>query len=577
MKRSVLPLALLPLSFSLSCKHLPENNSRSKSIQDFDGITLLPSTSYTIAYGQDVSIVLNTISQRPTSNAEMLINRLELTIEGESGKDKDACRTSLAKVSSRQKGETAPLEEQSRNEEKKTITYVTNSDEQPHAFTEVVLAFGSAEPLTCKVTIQGTGIWREEGDMGYKIVSDNPARDREIRAYGSTYEHRLRHYLWHTSRGMWTRLEKRMQTLKEKVEAAKKEGKEAEKDDVETIKDLEDTVAQYKKIGWEPPRYFRSTAPETVKTGAGEDFLYMHHKMLSRLKAYLKTKNLEMCEPWSEIPGPEDGNFPVAGPERKELDGNKSDEFYNVEIKTWEKIYQQESVNEAELVNDVKAYYEKNNHGQADNEARAKAAVQRLLAPREDFKYQGVKGISLSEYGYRLEATIHNSMHMRWAYEGASRPSAADPLDREGWAKGWAESFDNPSYDWLGDTYSSHVHPWFYRLHGWVDARLQTWLSINGYKSIGLKDECPKLEQPCYAWLSDARYADKGDGIPWEGPVVKEEGGSSAMSLHAHAAPVPNLSKRALEKTRGLRSEFEMMDQILLHPKRKVELEKKTK
>jgi hypothetical protein len=39
--------------------------------------------------------------------------------------------------------------------------------------------------------------------------------------------------------------------------------------------------------------------------------------------------------------------------------------------------------------------------------------------------------------------------------------------------------WDDPSYNWLGDTYSSHVNPTFWKLHGWVDRCIDGWMAAN--------------------------------------------------------------------------------------------------
>jgi hypothetical protein len=82
-------------------------------------------------------------------------------------------------------------------------------------------------------------------------------------------------------------------------------------------------------------------------------------------------------------------------------------------------------------------------------------------------------GWSLGELGSRLEFTIHNQMHMRWCAEPAAtgiRPDTnvthPDSIDPE---------WDDPKYDWLGDTYSSHVNAMFWKVHGWVDNRIEDW------------------------------------------------------------------------------------------------------
>lgn len=51
-----------------------------------------------------------------------------------------------------------------------------------------------------------------------------------------------------------------------------------------------------------------------------------------------------------------------------------------------------------------------------------------------------------------------------------------DPIDSDSIATKW----DDPAYDWLGDTYSSHVNPVFWKLHGWIDDCIEAWASANG-------------------------------------------------------------------------------------------------
>ncbi len=39
--------------------------------------------------------------------------------------------------------------------------------------------------------------------------------------------------------------------------------------------------------------------------------------------------------------------------------------------------------------------------------------------------------------------------------------------------------WDDVSYAWLGDTYSSHVNSIFWKIHGWVDDRIEDWKRAN--------------------------------------------------------------------------------------------------
>ncbi len=39
--------------------------------------------------------------------------------------------------------------------------------------------------------------------------------------------------------------------------------------------------------------------------------------------------------------------------------------------------------------------------------------------------------------------------------------------------------WDDPKYDYLGEFYSSHVNPLFWRLNGWVDDRIEDWFKAH--------------------------------------------------------------------------------------------------
>ena len=39
----------------------------------------------------------------------------------------------------------------------------------------------------------------------------------------------------------------------------------------------------------------------------------------------------------------------------------------------------------------------------------------------------------------------------------------------------FSDKWSSPKYDFLGEFYSSHVNPVFWRLHGWVDDRIEDW------------------------------------------------------------------------------------------------------
>ncbi|HET9237870.1 MAG TPA: hypothetical protein VFO10_11495 [Oligoflexus sp.] len=245
-------------------------------------------------------------------------------------------------------------------------------------------------------------------------------------------------------------------------------------------KDKDALISHYGP-GVAPPQRNRQGTPD------GEDFLYMHHNMLKTISQSMASQGKTMVPAWKVLPRFDDKNHPST-------DWGSDQETFD----TWEKDYR-----------DI----------------------------------EKVKGMTLGEYGQRIEQTIHNNMHMRFL-NPADMEIPGDPLDPE-WERKFSRLFDDPSYDYLGGTYSSHVNPVFFMLHGWVDDRIQTWLEAHGYKSIGSAEECSG-KTDCYVWLSDKAYAADIDRKPWEG--VAPGPSRNGMALHQHSVPtgpVPGLSVKA--------------------------------
>jgi len=199
-------------------------------------------------------------------------------------------------------------------------------------------------------------------------------------------------------------------------------------------------------LGWEPPRPARrpgvgGRADTILDNDSGEDFLYMHRQMIGTVNQTLAgDPNYPKVQGWTQIPRPSDVDYPVppawdTGDSQLNnyLNTVKSDQTFNASFVTWERDY--------------------------TDPAR-------------------LRQMSLGEFGARLEFTIHNQMHMRWCAEPVTtgirpdvEPAAVNTIDTK---------WDAPAYDWLGDTYSSHVHSTFWKLHGWVDDRIDVWARANG-------------------------------------------------------------------------------------------------
>ena len=244
-----------------------------------------------------------------------------------------------------------------------------------------------------------------------------PQVPEDISRMMATREWRMHHFLWHEIRNGWLQFDEATQ----------------------------DTIRQ---LGWEPPRPAQ-TAPDAsgqsgpdLTNNSGEDFLYMHQQMIQTVNSELARvadPDYSRVQGWPSVPKPSDADYPVPPAWQSGdpgLDGYlvnvKSDATFNSSFQPWQKMYTDPA---------------------------------RLAA------------WSLGELGARLEFTIHNQMHMRWCSEPAAgmRPDI-DVTHPETIDAKW----DDVSYDWLGDTYSSHVNSVFWKVHGWVDDRIEDWKKANG-------------------------------------------------------------------------------------------------
>ncbi len=282
----------------------------------------------------------------------------------------------------------------------------------------------------------------------------NPELPAQVINAMATRAQRMHHYLWHTIRDNWLRY----------------------------TKDVQQKIAA---LGWEPPRPAIDANNVVLLTNnSGEDFLYMHRQMIGMVNTILAQvgdPNYPKVEGWTQVPPPGDPDFPVppawfdpsddqADRDFKSLQRVKSDVFYEKRFKMWERMYTDPNF---------------------------------------------LKGMSLGELGARIEFTIHGSMHMRWAAApGANRPEPPDASQAETIIP---VAWDDPRYNYLGEFYSSHVNPIFWKVHGWVDDRIEGWRYANGV--LG--------------------------GIPWTGTWVGKMPDMPAMagapSLHAILAD-PTLS-----------------------------------
>lgn len=126
---------------------------------------------------------------------------------------------------------------------------------------------------------------------------------------------------------------------------------------------------------------------------------------------------------------------------------------------------------------------------------------------------QYLSALSLGELGALIEFSVHNDMHMRWA-SSPHHPKTGEAIP-SGRADGDIRDFwDDPNYDFLGEFYSSHVNPIFWRLHGWVDDRINDWFRSHEAAHPGevVKNTVQNVE-----WFKKGKWVHTDS--PWAGPA----------------------------------------------------------
>jgi hypothetical protein len=195
------------------------------------------------------------------------------------------------------------------------------------------------------------------------------------------------------------------------------------------------------ELGWAPPRPARqyvNGVPKCphVTNGSGEDFLYFHREMIVQYHSLMSEAG-QAPVVWVEIPQPGDPGNEVppawAVPGRptfeRRITALKSDQFYWSRMRWWDQ----------EFKNPI------------------------YLAT-----------LTLGELGAILEFSVHNDMHIRWSALPRD-PDTNEPLATGRPDSDFSTKWDNPRYNTLLEFYSSHVHPFFWRLHGWIDDRINDW------------------------------------------------------------------------------------------------------
>jgi hypothetical protein len=276
--------------------------------------------------------------------------------------------------------------------------------------------------------------------------------------------HRLHHAVWHGVRNGWLGLSPRRQRA-------------------------------ITALGWEPPRPARhSDGAPCIDNGSGEDFLFMHRQMINEVNSALRRQRKQPIKGWDTVPAPgsliDDDNpgSPIGNPDGfavpptwissdeqqdRRLAALKSDQFYWTRMLWWDRKF-------------------------------------------KDPQY--LRTLTLGELGSLIEFSVHNDMHMRWSsvprdpQDGKPVPDGRDSSDI---SKRW----DTPTYDHLGDFYSSHVNPVFWRLHGWVDDRINDWFEAHQQAHPGaVVQKTVTINNVKFTWFERGQWVVAPD--PWCGPSM---------------------------------------------------------
>jgi hypothetical protein len=297
--------------------------------------------------------------------------------------------------------------------------------------------------------------------------------------------HRLIHAVWHTLRG--------------RIRVPDNSGRI-----VTTWYILDDSSKnKIRELGWfldRPP--FTETGSLILDNGAGEDFLFMHRKMITMIRDEYQSKGVPYIQSWraTSLPSPTIPQFVYTEKDDPENPGRKIFQLNPLETGNMIPLPPFDPANEENNVVDFMKSSEF-----FSNVMRHTANI--FSNPRY------LATLSLGALGNLIEFTIHGWMHNRWAHDkGAflSDPKTGDPIFRNTFD--FDPMWDDPKYDYLGEFYSSHVHPLFWRLHGWVDDRIENW--FNAHESIH-KGEIERHDYDGVSWFKPGKWVQVNKPFYW--------------------------------------------------------------
>jgi hypothetical protein len=270
-------------------------------------------------------------------------------------------------------------------------------------------------------------------------------------------QHRLFHQLWHASRDRWHTLPK-------------------------------DKRNSLRGLGWQPgPVKHERDARGRRKhrNASGIDFLFMHRHML------LHARSLQPdLVSWQQLPQP---------CARLEQDRQAFIRYYE--------NHDGCSVPPAWVADDDEEFTQWL-HG-LKGDAAFYGNFQVWESQYQDPEY--LSHLTLGQFGSEVELGLHDWLHMRWA-DVARDPSNGMPVMEARLSSDFAGRWYQPQNDFLGDPFSSHVHPMFWKFHGWIDDRIDDWFRAHERYHPG---EVLRREVNGVPWFAPGRWVEIDD--PWLG------------------------------------------------------------
>lgn len=270
-------------------------------------------------------------------------------------------------------------------------------------------------------------------------------------------QHRLFHQLWHASRDRWHTLPK-------------------------------DKRNSLRGLGWQPgPVKHERDARGRRKhrNASGIDFLFMHRHML------LHARSLQPdLVSWQQLPQP---------CARLEQDRQAFIRYYE--------NHDGCSVPPAWVADDDEEFTQWLHGLKSDSAFYGNFQV--WESQYQDPEY--LSRLTLGQFGSEVELGLHDWLHMRWA-DVARDPSNGMPVMEARLSSDFAGRWYQPENDFLGDPFSSHVHPMFWKFHGWIDDRIDDWFRAHERYHPG---EVLRREVNGVPWFALGRWVEIDD--PWLG------------------------------------------------------------